>query len=41
MEERKEMTWKLIEGADNVLENDMKEFEVDGVGILIARNATG
>ncbi|MFH1345876.1 MAG: Rieske 2Fe-2S domain-containing protein [Pseudomonadota bacterium] len=35
------MSWKPVEGADSVLENDMKEFEVDGVAVLIARNATG
>ena len=35
------MVWELVEGAAAVLENDMKEFEIDGVGILIARNASG
>ncbi len=35
------MSWKPVEGADSVPENVMKEFEVDGVAVLIARNATG
>lgn len=35
------MSWKPVEGAEGVLENDMKEFDVGGVSILIARNANG
>lgn len=35
------MSWKAVDGAEGVLENDMKEFDVDGVSILIARNANG
>jgi nitrite reductase/ring-hydroxylating ferredoxin subunit len=35
------MTWKRICGADEVAENSVKKFEVDGVEILVVNYGSG
>ncbi len=35
------MGWKRVCDTESILENDMQEFEIDGITILIARNAEG
>lgn len=35
------MSWRQVCSIHGVLENEMKEFEIDGIAVLIARNADG